>query len=93
MEDLITSFLKRKGARLKQNNMGKKWKIAIVILFLIFVWIRVGPAIAWTLQTTERMNHYATNGYWGCTEENAHIVYDWSWWSLRFTDVRFDCDD
>ena len=72
--------------------MNTKWKIAVVFLFLVFFWIRLSPLIPWTLEMSERLDWYVENQYYGCNEETARIIYEWSWWSLRFTDVSFDCD-
>ena len=69
--------------------MEKKWQIAIIVLFLALAWIRIGPAIPWTIQAQDfgdRMVAYNEwcNGYF--------IEYEWSWWSLRVTSVYPVCN-
>ena len=70
--------------------MNNKWKIAIVVLFLMFAWIRLSPAIAWTLEANSRVDRLIEKE-WISDKEECSIVYNWSWWSLRFTSVYLDC--
>ncbi|KKN06986.1 hypothetical protein LCGC14_1071760 [marine sediment metagenome] len=67
--------------------MNKKWKIAIVILFLMFFWIRFAPALVWWVESVERGNRLIERGWCSSYE----VVYEWSWWSLRFTNIYPDC--
>lgn len=67
--------------------MTKKWKIAIIILFILMVWIRLAPAIKWTLESINRINSGIKEGYY----KECQIQYNWSWWSLRFTNVYPKC--
>lgn len=68
--------------------MEKKWKIAIIILFILVAWIRLSPAIPWTLKAIdwgERNVAY----YERCVD--YRINYNWSWWSFRFTAIYAEC--
>ena len=64
--------------------MNKKWKIIIIVLVLIFLWIRFSPVIPWTIDAVNWAKR------WECEYE---IKYEWSWWSLRFTDVYAECNN
>ena len=66
----------------------KFWKLLIVTIVLAFVWIRLSPAIVWTIDSHERIAKYQER--WSeCYEYD--IVYEWSWWSLRFVSVYPVC--
>lgn len=71
--------------------MEKKWKILIILILFLAVWVRFAPAAVWYQSANERLDWYIEKNYYGCNEENATIVFEWSWWSLRFTDVYPDC--
>lgn len=50
--------------------------------FLDLFWVRFSPALVWRNEAIK----------WGkkwC--ENPTVVYEWSWWSLRFTDIYSKC--
>lgn len=65
----------------------KLWKGIIIGILLTFLWIRLSPAIAWTIRAREIVE-YNQNKWNECYD--FVITYDWSWWSLRFTSVYPD---
>lgn len=67
--------------------MENKWKIIIIALVLVFVWIRLAPAIVWTYESIEQGEHWVEKGW--C--DDFSIEREWSWWSLRFTSVYPKC--
>lgn len=64
--------------------MEKKWKILIVAMIILGVWIRLSPAIPWTIEAQDWGNHW-------CKSQGYYLNYDWSWWSLRFTSIYPNC--
>ena len=72
--------------------MDKKWKIAIIILFLLIAWIRISPIIPWRQERLDWEERMREQGWVQPTEE-CWIGYNWSWWSLRFTSVSLECEE
>ena len=70
--------------------MEKKWKIAIIVLFLLVAWMRLGPAIKWTQDANDWMARWERRGH---DMSDCWIDYTWSWWSLRVVSVWPECDD
>jgi hypothetical protein len=66
----------------------KFWKGLIVLLVLALAWVRLSPSIAWTMEGHALMERYQER-FGECYE--YEIVYEWSWWSLRFTSVYPKC--
>ena len=69
--------------------MNRNWKIAIVVLYLGIAWARFSPAIPWTIDAKYWGDRSVANGW--CSE--YRIIYEWSWWSFRFTDVHPVCPE
>ena len=66
-------------------------KIALITIILLLVWIRLSPVIPWTIEANEMIEYYHERE-WIEEGRTCHIVYDWSWWSLRFTSVYPLCE-
>ncbi|HEA46432.1 MAG TPA: hypothetical protein ENH99_01485 [Candidatus Pacearchaeota archaeon] len=69
--------------------MEKKWKIFIILIFVLMVWIRLSPIIPWRQEAIEWGDSMIERGW--C--QNYEVKYVWSWWSLRFTNVYPECQD
>ena len=73
----------------RKIKMKRGWKITIIIIVILVVWIRFAPAVFWYLEARGR-GEYLIIRYTEC--EDYKIVFNWSWLSLRFTDIYPSCN-
>ena len=65
------------------------WKILLIAIILTALWVRLAPAAVWlTKAHTRGQEDILYRPEW-C--KDYKIVYEWSWWSLRFTSIYPVC--